>query len=123
ALAMLALDEVADVLNDVRGYIHDQILGAGHVPDSREQEALAEAVTAIEMYLETLDNGSGDPRPMLDTARLCLEQLTPAPASGETEADTVTGSTTVIAGEGPGGDDATVILTRPEAEWAPATTG
>ncbi len=111
ALAMLSLDEVADTLSEVRHYIEHQVLEGGHVPDAGEQEALAEAVTAIELYLETLDNGSGDPRPMLDTARRCLPRLVPAQVSEETDTGPV-----AVADEQPGDEDDTRFLTYPEPE-------
>jgi chemosensory pili system protein ChpA (sensor histidine kinase/response regulator) len=117
ALAMLSLDEVANTLREVRHYIEHQVLEGAHVPDAGEQEALAEAVTAIELYLETLDNGSGDPRPMLDTARRCLPRLVPAQMSEET--DTVIGLA-AVADERPGDEDETLFLTRPEPEGVQA---
>jgi chemosensory pili system protein ChpA (sensor histidine kinase/response regulator) len=109
ALNMLALDEVAAVLGDVRAYIEQLLCGAGHAPGASEQEALAESVTAIELYLETLDNGSGDPRPMLDTARSCLSRLgAPVPSGDE---DTIPAVEAAAAGVGPAEDaDATWIL-------------
>ncbi|WP_018232703.1 Hpt domain-containing protein [Thioalkalivibrio thiocyanodenitrificans] len=117
ALAMLSLEEVADLLRDVRRYVESQVLEGGHVPDIGEQEALAEAVTAIELYLETLDNGSGDPRPMLDTARRCLPRLVPAQVS--VEADTAP-APAAAAGEPPRDEADTLVLTPPEPEGAHA---
>jgi chemosensory pili system protein ChpA (sensor histidine kinase/response regulator) len=117
ALAMLSLDEVADILREVRRYVEYQVLEEGHVPDAGEQEALAETVTAIELYLETLDNGSGDPRPMLDTARQCLPRLAPARISEDADAVTVL---TTVADEPPGDGDDTLVLTPPEPEGAHA---
>jgi chemosensory pili system protein ChpA (sensor histidine kinase/response regulator) len=114
ALDMLALDEVAAVLGDVRAYIERLLCGAGHPPGATEQEALAESVTAVELYLETLDNGSGDPRPMLETARSCLSRLGVPVVSGDE--DTVPAVQIAAAPAAPAEDaDATTILSPGDA--------
>jgi chemosensory pili system protein ChpA (sensor histidine kinase/response regulator) len=105
ALAMMSLDEVAEVLREVRGYIQHKVLAGGHLPNAAEQEALAEVVTAAELYLETLDNGSGDPRPMLETARQCLPRLTAVAAPADAHANAQADATTVLTGVAPATDD------------------
>ncbi|OOG28573.1 histidine kinase [Thioalkalivibrio denitrificans] len=115
ALSMMSLDDVADVLLGVRGYLQQRVLAHGHVPDIDEQEALAESVAAVELYLETLDNGSGDPRPMLDTARQCLERLV-VPAGTATDGGAASDATTVYTGVSPVSEEPTWVVTRPEPE-------
>jgi chemosensory pili system protein ChpA (sensor histidine kinase/response regulator) len=75
ALSILSLEGVEEVLRDIRDYVQSGILASGEVPPADQQDALAEAITAVELYLETLDSGSGDPRPMLETARSCVTRL------------------------------------------------
>jgi chemosensory pili system protein ChpA (sensor histidine kinase/response regulator) len=112
ALSMLPLEEVADLLVALRGYVQHQVLDEGQVPDTDQQEALAEAVTAIELYLETLDNGSGDPRPMLETARQCLPRLVNKEDGGAVGADSA--ATTMMTSPAVQDEDATWILPSPE---------
>jgi chemosensory pili system protein ChpA (sensor histidine kinase/response regulator) len=111
ALNMLTLDEVASVLGDVHAYIQRLLSGAGHVPGAAEQEALAESVSAIELYLETLDNGSGDPRPMLETARSCLSRLGSPVVSGDE--DTIPAAETAVAWGAPAEDATPTRLLKP----------
>ncbi|ACL73973.1 putative CheA signal transduction histidine kinase [Thioalkalivibrio sulfidiphilus HL-EbGr7] len=75
ALSILSLEGVEEVLRGIRDYVQAGVLATGKVPPAEQQEALAEAITAVELYLETLDSGNGDPRPMLETARTCVARL------------------------------------------------
>jgi|GEM_PF-1104748 len=109
ALSILSLEEVDEILQGIRDYVVTGILEPARVPPADQQEALAEAITAVELYLETLDNGSGDPRPMLVTARACLARL-PSTAGAAGEA--------VQSPEGVEDLDATWVMDKPEhAAW------
>jgi len=60
AMSMLPMERAVPVLDAISGYISNKVLLDSVVPPSNELEALADAITSVEMYLESLDENRGD---------------------------------------------------------------
>lgn len=60
AIAMLPMDRAVPVLDTIGNYVSKRVLQESLVPSSVDLEALADAITSIEMYLESLDESRGD---------------------------------------------------------------
>jgi chemosensory pili system protein ChpA (sensor histidine kinase/response regulator) len=58
-LSLIPLDRVAAMLASAERYISDVLLGSKQVPDWKQLDILADAVTSIEYYLERLAEGIG----------------------------------------------------------------
>lgn len=60
AMSMLPLERAVPVIDSISGYISKAVLKESVVPSSVDLEALADAITSVEMYLESLDENRGD---------------------------------------------------------------
>ncbi|MBU2953066.1 Hpt domain-containing protein [Marinobacter sp. F3R08] len=74
-LSLVPLDRVADMLASAERYITDVLLSSKQVPDWKQLDTLADAVTSIEYYLERLAEGIGDNDSILMVAENSLESL------------------------------------------------
>lgn len=74
-LSLVPLDRVADMLGSAERYITDVLLGGRQVPDWKQLDTLADAVTSIEYYLERLAEGISDNDSILHVAEESLASL------------------------------------------------
>ncbi|MCL7942871.1 Hpt domain-containing protein [Marinobacter sp. ATCH36] len=74
-LSLIPLDRVADMLTAAERYITDVLLGGKQVPDWKQLDTLADAITSIEYYLERLAEGIEDNDSVLGVAEASLNSL------------------------------------------------
>ncbi|MAZ04869.1 MAG: hybrid sensor histidine kinase/response regulator, partial [Halomonas sp.] len=74
-LSLIPLDRVAGMLASAERYITDVLLGSKQVPDWKQLDILAYAVTSIEYYLERLAEGIGENDSILRVAEDSLASL------------------------------------------------
>jgi chemosensory pili system protein ChpA (sensor histidine kinase/response regulator) len=92
AMSMLPMERAVPILDAISGYISNKVLKDAVVPPSNELEALADAITSVEMYLESLDENRGDHIQIIEVgeesaARLHIPEVAESqePAAVETE--------------------------------------
>ncbi|MDO3721261.1 Hpt domain-containing protein [Marinobacter sp. chi1] len=74
-LGLIPLDRVSDMLASAERYITDVLLTGKQIPDWRQLDTLADAVTSIEYYLERLVEGNGENDVILQVAEESLASL------------------------------------------------
>lgn len=74
-LSLIPLDRVADMLASAERYITDVLLSGKQVPDWKQLDTLADAITSIEYYLERLAEGISDNESVLGVAEASLNSL------------------------------------------------
>ena len=74
-LSLVPLDRVADMLASAERYVSDVLLSNKQVPDWKQLDTLADAVTSIEYYLERLAEGISDNDSILRVAEDSLAGL------------------------------------------------
>tara|TARA_R110002096_G_scaffold125907_1_gene272222 strand:- start:61667 stop:69013 length:7347 start_codon:yes stop_codon:yes gene_type:complete len=74
-LSLVPLERVASMLASAERYISDVLLSGRHVPDWKQLDTLADAVTSIEYYLERLAEGISDNEDILKIAEESLAKL------------------------------------------------
>jgi len=74
-LSLIPLDRVSDMLASAERYITDVLLGGKQVPDWKQLDTLADAITSIEYYLERLAEGISDNDSVLSVAEASLTSL------------------------------------------------
>ncbi|WP_372994177.1 Hpt domain-containing protein [Marinobacter sp.] len=74
-LSLIPLDRVAGMLASAERYITDVLMGSKQVPDWKQLDILADAVTSIEYYLERLAEGIGENDSILRVAEDSLASL------------------------------------------------
>ena len=74
-LGLIPLNRVADMLASAERYLTDVLLSGKQVPDWKELDTLADAVTSIEYYLERLAEGIGENETILKVAEDSLASL------------------------------------------------
>src|SRR5690554_3700636 len=75
ALSLIPLEQAAAALGSVGRYITDVLLSGKQVPDWKQLDSLADAVTSIEYYLERLAEGIGENSGVLRVAEDSLAAL------------------------------------------------
>ncbi|MEJ2326262.1 MAG: Hpt domain-containing protein, partial [Chromatiaceae bacterium] len=116
ALRIVNQAEAADVLAGIVRQLKQGYLAGGHVPVPVELERLAEAVSAVELYLEGLATG-GPRRPeLLREARQALDQLAEMIPSAEPPSEVTSGQASAEP-VGAGGDQG---AEGPSPDMAPA---
>jgi chemosensory pili system protein ChpA (sensor histidine kinase/response regulator) len=75
SLVMLSLDRVADMLYQCNEYIQHELLDKEHIPDQDTLNALADAISSIEYYLEAVDEGRSDSDAILEVATRSIQKL------------------------------------------------
>ncbi|SHK16740.1 chemosensory pili system protein ChpA (sensor histidine kinase/response regulator) [Marinobacter antarcticus] len=74
-LSLVPLDRVVSMLASAERYISDVLLSDRHVPDWKQLDTLADAITSIEYYLERLAEGISDNDDILRIAEESLASL------------------------------------------------
>ncbi len=74
-ISILSLDRAADLLQGCILYIRQNLLKGTNVPEADTLDSLADAISSIEYYLESLAGKWGQPDAILDVAEYSLKQL------------------------------------------------
>ena len=74
-LALIPLDRVTEMLASAERYVSDVLLGGKQIPDWKQLDTLADAVTSIEYYLERLADGIGENESILSLAASSFREL------------------------------------------------
>ncbi|MGH8372578.1 MAG: Hpt domain-containing protein [Gammaproteobacteria bacterium] len=75
SLRFLHMDRVVALLESLRQYIRVKLLASQSVPAQNELDRMADAIVSIEFYLETVQQGRGNPLSMLDNSEACVAAL------------------------------------------------
>ncbi len=75
AMRMLERPEPADYLEALRRYSQDELIDRAQVPGGRQLDTLADALSSMEYFLETLHDPHGQRLDLLDKTRASLEAL------------------------------------------------
>ncbi len=75
ALRMLDLERAADLLDAVARYVRSEVLDSGAVPESEALDALADAITSLEYYLEGVLENRGELDGILEVAQASISKL------------------------------------------------
>ena len=60
AMSMLPMERLVQVIESIQAYVGREVLARREMPASSKLEALADAITTVEMYLESLEENRGD---------------------------------------------------------------
>ncbi|MDP4547756.1 Hpt domain-containing protein [Marinobacter sp. MDS2] len=74
-LGLIPLEHIPDMLDSAERYISDVLLSSQQVPDWRQLDTLADAITSIEYYLERVAEGITDNSTILRIANESLASL------------------------------------------------
>ncbi|HET7922352.1 MAG TPA: Hpt domain-containing protein, partial [Gammaproteobacteria bacterium] len=103
SLRFLRMERVVALLESLRQYIRVKLLASQGVPAQNELDRMADAIVSIEFYLETVQQGRGNPLSMLDNAEACVAALGfpvgqsyPDTEDDDLGAESVTGSATGV---------------------------
>src|SRR5262245_8254764 len=95
-LMMLEKERALNVVERIGRYVQSGIVTAKESPGTFDLEQLADAIVAVEYYIETLQIGRSDPWYMLDNAEACLTSLEESlPAGAKPAAPVVRAAPTV----------------------------
>ena len=75
AIGMMPVGDVGSVLESLKRYIAHRVLAQQKVPRADELDALADAITSVEFYLENVAEGRGAPPAMLDVGSASVARL------------------------------------------------
>lgn len=89
SLSMLTLDRAADILGSAGSYIQAKILKDAVRPDPHSLDLLADSISSVEYYLESITDSWGHPTAILDVAEQSLSELGVTPGQTLDEPDTV----------------------------------
>ncbi|VAX09216.1 Signal transduction histidine kinase CheA [hydrothermal vent metagenome] len=74
-ISILSLDRAANLLQGCIVYIRENLLKTTYIPEADILDSLADAISSIEYYLESLAGKWGQPDAILDVAEYSLKQL------------------------------------------------
>jgi chemosensory pili system protein ChpA (sensor histidine kinase/response regulator) len=75
ALNILNLRDAAELMSNTGEFVQSHLIGRAHIPDRHQLNSLADVVSSIEYYLETLVDGAGDRQEILAIAQSALNAL------------------------------------------------
>ncbi len=75
ALKMLNLRDAAELMSQTGMFIQANLIDGAQVPDRNQLNSLADVVSSIEYYLETLVDGAGDRQEIMAIAQASLNNL------------------------------------------------
>lgn len=84
ALDVIGVEAVLPILNAIEHYVGSRLLVRQGVPETQELETLADAITSVECYLESLSTGEHDLTAVLATGNESIAKLALAADSDET---------------------------------------
>ena len=75
SLNMLQLDRAAELMNNCKGYVENDLMLSKTIPETETLDYLADAISSIEYYMESLVDSWGEPSAILNVATSSLEKL------------------------------------------------
>ncbi|MEW8507595.1 MAG: Hpt domain-containing protein [Candidatus Thiodiazotropha sp.] len=75
ALNMLNLREAAELMSQTGEFVQTYLIDSGQIPERQQLNSLADVVSCIEYYLETLVDGAGDRQEIMAIAQASLSSL------------------------------------------------
>ena len=75
SLNILQLDRAAKLMLDCKKYIEDNLIPSKTIPELETLDYLADAISSIEYYMESLVDSWGEPTAILNVAAASIEQL------------------------------------------------
>lgn len=75
SLSILQLDRAADLLSACKEFVEDSLIPSKTIPDSETLDYLADMISSIEYYMESLVDSWGEPTAILNVAAESLAQL------------------------------------------------
>ncbi|VAW96230.1 Signal transduction histidine kinase CheA [hydrothermal vent metagenome] len=75
SLNILQLDRAAELLLSCKGYVENKLIPSKTIPEPETLDYLADAISSIEYYMESLVDSWGEPTAILNVAATSLEQL------------------------------------------------
>ena len=75
SLNILQLDRAANLMLDCKKYIEESIIPSKTIPEPETLDYLADAISSIEYYMESLVDSWGEPTAILNVAATSLEEL------------------------------------------------
>jgi chemosensory pili system protein ChpA (sensor histidine kinase/response regulator) len=75
SFSFLEMPRVVSLLASLRQYIMKRLLAGKGAPAQNELDRMADAIVSMEFYLETVQQGRGNPLSMLDNAEACVSAL------------------------------------------------
>lgn len=75
SLSILQLDRAAELLLSCKGYVENKLIPSKTIPEPETLDYLADAISSIEYYMESLVDSWGEPTAILNVAATSLEQL------------------------------------------------
>jgi chemosensory pili system protein ChpA (sensor histidine kinase/response regulator) len=75
ALRILSLNDAAEIMSKTGDFIRSNMIGNSEPPQRHQLNYLADVISALEYYLETLVDGAGDRREILSIANASLNGL------------------------------------------------
>ncbi|MES9990586.1 MAG: Hpt domain-containing protein [Candidatus Thiodiazotropha sp.] len=75
ALNMLNLREAGELMSQTGGFVQTNLIDSGQIPQRQQLNSLADVVSCIEYYLETLVDGAGDRQEIMVIAKASLNSL------------------------------------------------
>ena len=85
SLSMLTLNRASDILEGAAHYVQNRILKDAVRPDPRSLDLLADSISSVEYYLESITDSWGHPTSILDVAEQSLNALGITPGQIPTE--------------------------------------
>lgn len=78
SLTILDMGQAAELVDECRAYVENELLARDTPPSPADLDSLADAITSIEYYLESIDERWGHPSAILEVAAQSLAQLAKA---------------------------------------------
>lgn len=117
SLNILQLDRAANLMSDCKDYVENHLLPSKTIPESETLDYLADTISSIEYYMESLVDSWGEPTAILKVAAESLELLgksldahKPTVRDPEASQDAIKFDGSIIASES---DDTVINLSSP----------
>jgi len=75
SLNILQLDRAAKLMSDCKGFVENNLIPSRTIPESETLDYLADTISSIEYYMESLVDSWGEPTAILNVAAESLAQL------------------------------------------------
>lgn len=117
SLNILQLDRAANLMSDCKNFVENNLIPSKTIPESDTLDYLADTISSIEYYMESLVDSWGEPTAILNVAAESLAQLEktmeevkPTVRDPGASQDAINISGTILAA---GSDDTVINLTSP----------
>ncbi len=123
SLTLLDMARAAELVDNCRVYVERELLSADNAPEPAELDSLADAITSIEYYLESIDERWGNPSAILEVAAQSLEQLAKAGSLDPVQVASTRSSTVTGSPDTPSVDDTQTLVMADLPDSAPVPEG